>query len=77
MTSSELDFSQTSINKSAIDFSNKYNVNVTSLTICPPMNDCFIQISPNNNYIAFVQNNKLEIFTKKKDKCFKFQRKIK
>ena len=65
MTSSELDFSQTSINKSAIDFSNKYNVNVTSLTICPPNNDCFIQISPNNNYIAFVQNNKLEIFTKK------------
>ena len=65
MTSSELDFSQTSINKSAIDFSNKYNVNVTSLTIYPPMYDCFIKISPNNNYIAFVQNNKLEIYTKK------------
>ena len=65
MTSSEFDLSQPSINKCAIDFSNKYNVNATSLTIYPPKNDCFIKISPNNNYIAFVQNNRLEIFTKK------------
>jgi hypothetical protein len=64
MSSSEIDLTQTSINKSVMDFSNKFNVNVSSLTVFPPMNDCFIQISPNNNYIAFVQNYSLEIFTK-------------
>ena len=64
MSSSEIDLTQTSINKSAMDFSNKFNVNVSSLTVFPPINDCYIQISPNNNYIAFVQNYSLEIFTK-------------
>ena len=64
MSSSEIDLTQTSINKSVMDFSNKFNVNVSSLTVFPPMSDCFIQISPNNNYIAFVQNYSLEIFTK-------------
>ena len=56
MNTSEINLTQTSINKSIIDFSNKFNVNVSSLTVFPPMNDCFIQISPNNNHIAFVQN---------------------
>ena len=64
MSSSEIDLTQTSINKSAMDFSNKFNVNVSSLTVFPPIKDCYIQISPNNNYIAFVQNYSLEIFTK-------------
>lgn len=64
MSTFETDPSQTLINKSVIDFSNKFNVNVSSLTIFPPMNDCFIQISPNNNYMAFIQNYSLEIFTK-------------
>ncbi len=64
MSSSEIDLTQTSINKSVMDFSNKFNVNVSSLTVFPPINDCYIQISPNNNYIAFVQNYSLEIFTK-------------
>ena len=64
MITSEIDLTQTSMNKSMMDFSNKYNVNVSSLTIFPPMTDCFIQISPNNNHLAFVQNNSLEIFTK-------------
>ena len=64
MSSNEIDLTQNSINKSAMDFSNKFNVNVSSLTVFPPINDCFIQISPNNNYIAFVQNYSLEIFTK-------------
>ena len=64
MCSNEIDQTQASINKSVIDFSNKFNVNVSSLTVFPPMNDCFIQISPNNNLIAFVQNYTLEIFTK-------------
>ena len=64
MSSSEIDLTQNSKNKSVIDFSNKFNVNVSSLTVFPPMNDCFIQISPNNNYMAFIQNNSLEIYTK-------------
>ena len=64
MSITQTNLSQTSINKNAIDFSNKFNVNVTSLTIFPPVTDCYIQISPNNNYIAFVQNNTLEIFSK-------------
>ena len=64
MNTSEIGLTQTSINKSAMDFSNKFNVNVSSLTVFPPINDCYIQISPNNNYIAFVQNYSLEIFTK-------------
>ena len=64
MSSSEIDKTQNSKNKSVIDFSNKFNVNVSSLTVFPPMNDCFIQISPNNNHIAFVQNYSLEIYTK-------------
>ena len=64
MNTSEINLTQTSINKSIIDFSNKFNVNVSSLTVFPPMNDCFIQISPNNNHIAFVKNYSLEIYTK-------------
>jgi len=64
MTISEMDLTQTSINKTVIEFSNKFNVNVSSLTVFSPMNDCFIQISPNNNLIAFLQNYKLEIFAK-------------
>lgn len=79
MSTCEIEQTQTSINKSVIDFSNKFNVNVSSLTIFPPMNDCFIQISPNNNYIAFVQNYSLEIFTKENgswDNKNKLQHKI-
>ena len=64
MNNTELDFTFNSINKTIIDFSNQYNVNVSSLTIFPPINDCYIQISPNNNHMAFIQNNTLEIFTK-------------
>jgi hypothetical protein len=64
MSMSDLDFTKSTMNKSAIDFSNKYNVNVSSLSIYPPISDCFIQISPDNNLLAFFQNNELQIFQK-------------
>ena len=55
---------ESEINKIKSDFSNDYNINISFLTALPPAYDCFIQISPNNEYIAYVQNNSYKIFQK-------------
>ena len=51
------------------NFCDEYNLSMSSLTIFPIYYDCFIQISPNNIYIAFVKNNNiLEIYVKENKK---------
>jgi hypothetical protein len=46
------------------DLNNEFNINSTSLMLFPPVNNSFIQISPDNKFIAFLHNNLLEIYTK-------------
>ena len=47
------------------NFSNEFNLNISSITIFPFFSDCFIKISPNNLYVAFMKNNNLlEIYKK-------------
>ena len=64
MSFNEIDINQYSKNRAKSEFSNNYNINISSLTIFPPVKDCFIQFSPNNEYMAFVQNNIFKIFKK-------------
>ena len=64
MSKSESDTSRYSMNKTLSDFSNEFKINTSSLTIFPPAYNSFIQISPNNEYMAFVQNNMYKIFKK-------------
>ena len=46
------------------ELNNEFNINSTSLMLFPPINNSFIQISPDNKFIAFLHNNLLEIYTK-------------
>lgn len=65
MSLTQSDASTNSKNKDLLRFSNEFSLNLTSLTIFPVTYDTFIQISPDNNYIAFMRKNSLlEIFKK-------------
>ena len=64
MSKSESDTSRYSMNKTLSDFSNEFKINISCLTIFPPAYNSFIQISPNNEYMAFVKNNMYKIFKK-------------
>ena len=50
--------------KTLEDFSNEFELNISSLAIISPTRDCFIQFSPDNNYMAYTKNNLLEIYIK-------------
>ena len=84
MNSNDADLNLNSKNKSLLGFSNEYNLNISQLSIFPVTYDCYIQISPDNNYIAFMKNNNsLEIYKKQNNnwkndghiKIFSFEKK--
>ena len=53
--------------KEFLNISNEFNLNAASLTIFPITYDTFIQISPDNNYIAFMRKNSLLEVLKKEN----------
>lgn len=64
--------SQKSKNKALLDFSNEFNINISSILIFPPTKECFIQISPDDNYMAIAKNNSLlEIYIKENNNWVK------
>ena len=66
--STESDINKTTVisKNHLFNFSNELNLNIASLTASSIYYDSFIQISPDDNYIAFMKNNYnyLEIFRK-------------
>ena len=68
----EHDINQTSSKIDLFKFSNELNLNISSLTIFSVSYDSFLQISPDNNYLAFMKNNNsLEIFKKENNNWVK------
>ena len=62
---SEPGINKTPLKNNLYNFSNDINLNLTSLTLFSFSYDSFIQISPDNNYMAFMKNNNsLELYKK-------------
>lgn len=55
------------------ELNNEFNINSTSLMLFPPVINTYIQISPDNKFIAFLHKNKLEIYTKEN---FEWKKKV-
>ena len=64
MNNNDINITKVSKLKKLADFSNEFDINPTSLNIFHPVDNSFIQISPNNKLIAFYQNNSLDLYEK-------------